>query len=144
MSETEFDVTDQENFDCTANRTKGDTFNDLVLINHFLDKIVLGQDAPDIGNLNQTNAVSGTGSLGAQVETCITTYNRPPNFMLVDVCRHIYSCRNNHLTCRPFSIMNLVLDLYSRWQQTSTVFNITPLLLLHPPSQLPPLSLQRH
>jgi len=84
MSETEFDVTDQKNFDCTANRTKGDTFNDLVLINHFLDKIVLGQDAPDIGNLNQTNAVSGTGSLGDQVETCITTYNRPPNFMLVD------------------------------------------------------------
>ena len=70
----------------------------MFLINHFLDTIVLGQAAPDIAKLNVTNSLSGPGSLGAQVSTCIATQGRPPNFMLVDVCRHIYSCRDNHLT----------------------------------------------
>jgi len=81
--ETAFDVTDTT-FDCLVNRSKGDSSTEMFLINHFLDTIVLGQDAPDIAALNQTNAVSGTGSLGTQVNTCITTQGRPPNFLLVD------------------------------------------------------------
>ena len=141
MWETAFDVTDQT-FDCLVNRSKGDTSLNMFLINHFLDKIVLGQAAPDIDKLNETNAASGLGSLGAQVSTCQTTQGRPPNFMLVDVCCHIYSCRNKHLTYRPFSIMNLVVDLYSRWQQTSTGFHTPRLVLLQ--LLLPHLSLELH
>lgn len=89
--ETKFDVLDPT-FDCLVNRSKGDSSTEMFLINHFLDTTVLGQAAPDIANLNVTNAFSGPGSLGAQVSTCITTQGRPPNFMLVDVCLHIYSC----------------------------------------------------
>jgi hypothetical protein len=57
----------------------------MYLINHFLDQLVLGQPVPYIDKLNQTNAASGPGSLGTQVETCVASYGRPPNFLLVDV-----------------------------------------------------------
>ncbi|KAF8481957.1 PLC-like phosphodiesterase [Russula ochroleuca] len=83
MWETAFDVTDTT-FDCNVNRSKGDTSTELFLINHFLDKIVLGEDAPDPEDANVTNSVSGTGSLGAQVQTCVAAQGRSPNFMLVD------------------------------------------------------------
>ncbi|THH19031.1 hypothetical protein EW146_g2060 [Bondarzewia mesenterica] len=81
--ETAFDVTDTT-FDCNVNRTKGDTSTQMYLINHFLDTLVLGQPAPDSSRANTTNAVSGTGSLGLQVETCAAEHSRNPNFMLVD------------------------------------------------------------
>ncbi len=84
MWETAFDVTDTT-FDCNVNRSKGDTSTELFLINHFLDKVVLGQPAPDPEHANVTNAVSGTGSLGTQVQTCVAAHGRNPNFMLVDV-----------------------------------------------------------
>jgi hypothetical protein len=87
MWETAFDVTDTT-FDCNVNRSKGDTSTELFLINHFLDKIVLGEDAPDPEDANVTNSVSGTGSLGTQVQTCVAAHGRSPNFMLVDVCIH--------------------------------------------------------
>ncbi|KAJ6621097.1 PLC-like phosphodiesterase [Mycena sp. CBHHK59/15] len=82
--ETPFDVTDTT-FDCSINRTKSsNTDTQMYLINHFLDKIVLGNAAPDIDAANTTNAVSGVGSLGTQVGTCVGDYGRAPNFMLVD------------------------------------------------------------
>ncbi|KAI0782491.1 PLC-like phosphodiesterase [Irpex lacteus] len=82
--ETAFDVTDTT-FDCNVNRTKGDPTQQLYLINHFLDKAsVFGLPAPDVGNAATTNAASGTGSLGLQVETCEAQYGRAPNFLLVD------------------------------------------------------------
>jgi hypothetical protein len=80
--ESPFDVT--TTFDCSINRTKGDTSTQMYLINHFLDTLVLEQPTPDTALLNQTNGLSGTNSLGAQVSTCLTTQGRPPNFMLVD------------------------------------------------------------
>jgi len=82
--ESPFDVTTPSTFDCSINRTKGDPSTEMYLINHFLDTPILGQSSPDTALLNQTNAVSGTNSLGAQVSTCLTTQGRPPNFMLVD------------------------------------------------------------
>jgi hypothetical protein len=85
MWESAFDVTDTT-FDCNVNRSKGDTSTELLLINHFLDTIVLGQPAPDPEDANVTNGVSGTGSLGVQVQTCVAAHGRSPNFMLVDVC----------------------------------------------------------
>jgi len=81
--ETAFDVTDPA-FDCNVNRTEGDTASQMYLINHFLDRVLLQQPVPDISQANVTNSVSGPGSLGAQVDTCVTQNGRPPNFMLVD------------------------------------------------------------
>jgi len=81
--ETAFDVTDTT-FDCNVNRSKGDSSTEMFLINHFLDTLLFGQPTPDIAALNQTNAANGTGSLGTQVNTCLTTQGRPPNFLLVD------------------------------------------------------------
>ena len=49
------------------------------------DKVLLGNPVPDKDNADTTNAASGTGSLGTQVETCTSQYGRAPNFMLVDV-----------------------------------------------------------
>jgi len=83
MWETAFDVTDTT-FDCKVNRSNGDASTELFLINHFLDETVLGQPAPDPQDANVTNGVSGTGSLGVQVQTCVASQGRNPNFMLVD------------------------------------------------------------
>ncbi|KAG6879867.1 hypothetical protein C0992_010536 [Termitomyces sp. T32_za158] len=86
--ETAFDVIDAGLFDCTVNRTKGDTTTQMYLINHFLDKTVLGQAAPDVDKANVTNAASGAGSLGEQVKNCTSVNSRPPNFLLVDQAAH--------------------------------------------------------
>ncbi|KAJ7246298.1 PLC-like phosphodiesterase [Mycena haematopus] len=81
--ETPFDVTDPA-FDCSVNRTKGDSSTQMYLINHFLDTILFGSPVPDVAAANVTNAVSGDGSLGAQVNTCVAAYGRAPNYLLVD------------------------------------------------------------
>ncbi|KAF7784045.1 hypothetical protein Agabi119p4_210 [Agaricus bisporus var. burnettii] len=83
--ETAFNVVDPT-FDCNVNRTNTqvETASQMYLINHFLDKIILGNPAPDIEKLNVTNAATGPGSLGAQVETCVAQNSKPPNFLLVD------------------------------------------------------------
>ncbi|KAH0590970.1 PI-PLC X domain-containing protein [Termitomyces sp. J132] len=82
--ETAFDVTDPSLFDCAVNRTKGDTSTQMYLINHFLDKLLVGAPIPDVAKANITNAASGAGSLGEQVTTCTSVNTRPPNFLLVD------------------------------------------------------------
>jgi len=80
--ETPFDVTGA--FDCSVNRTKGDTSTQMYLINHFLDTIAFNSPVPDVTHANTTNGVSGTNSLGAQVDMCVAAYSRAPNYMLVD------------------------------------------------------------
>ncbi|KAF9481650.1 PLC-like phosphodiesterase [Pholiota conissans] len=82
--ETEFNVVDPS-FNCDVNRTHStDPTTQMFLINHFLDKIVLGVPVPFVAQLNVTNAASGAGSLGAQVDTCKAAHGRAPNFLLVD------------------------------------------------------------
>ncbi|KAJ7446426.1 PLC-like phosphodiesterase [Mycena galericulata] len=81
--ESPFDVTDPA-FDCSINRTKGDTSTQMYLINHFLDTILFGEPVPDVSAANVTNAVSGVGSLGTQVNTCVADYGKAPNYLLVD------------------------------------------------------------
>jgi hypothetical protein len=93
MWETAFDVTDTS-FNCNVNRTNGDAPTQLYTINHFLDKIVLNQFAPDPEDAATTNALSGTGSLGLQVQTCAAQNGRNPNFMLVDVCIYCHARRS--------------------------------------------------
>ncbi|OAX44460.1 PLC-like phosphodiesterase [Rhizopogon vinicolor AM-OR11-026] len=80
--ETAYDVT--TSFDCSVNRSNSVTSTSMYLINHFLDTLVLGQPTPDMSQLNQTNAVSGTNSLGEQFDLCISQQGKNPNFMLVD------------------------------------------------------------
>lgn len=91
MWETPFDPTDQT-FPCTIQRPDGlsvaDGKNRLYLANHNLNAelSLLGTSllVPDVSQLNQTNNVTGYGSLGLAANTCITTYDRPPNVLNVD------------------------------------------------------------
>ncbi|KAG1810215.1 PLC-like phosphodiesterase [Suillus plorans] len=82
--ETAYDVT--TSFDCNVNRSNANTptATSMYLINHFLDTLVLGQPAPDPSQANQTNAVTGSNSLGEQFSLCTGQQGRNPNFMLVD------------------------------------------------------------
>ncbi|KAF8898964.1 PLC-like phosphodiesterase [Infundibulicybe gibba] len=61
--ETAFNVIDPAAFDCS---------------------LLFGQPVPDIAQANVTNGVSGAGSLGQHVNTCVAQNTRPPNFLLVD------------------------------------------------------------
>lgn len=88
MWETPFDQTNQS-FPCTVDRPsslRGQVpTGRLSVINHFLD-IELPDNilVPDRAALNDTNGVSGFGSLGLQAEQCAALYGRYPNFFLVD------------------------------------------------------------
>ncbi|KAF8488538.1 PLC-like phosphodiesterase [Gautieria morchelliformis] len=83
--ETPFDVT-EASFPCSVNRTQGDSTTQLNLINHYLDQVFGGivAPSPNKNQLNVTNGVSGPGSLGQEVTTCVNAHGRPPNFLLVD------------------------------------------------------------
>lgn len=123
--ETAYDVT--TSFDCNVNRSNSDTATSMYLINHFLDTLVLGQPAPAISEANQTNAVSGTNSLGEQFSLCVSQQGRNPNFMLVDVRTSPY------LMVSPLifrSSTSMAVDLSSK---------LLPPLMVSP-TPLPPLS----
>jgi hypothetical protein len=83
----------------------------MYLINHFLDTVILGQPAPDPSQANQTNAVTGTNSLGEQFNLCVGQQGRNPNFMLVDVRAFNYLV--NFFLMVP-SFTSTVVDLYSK------------------------------
>jgi hypothetical protein len=65
-----------------------DAKNRLSLINHNLNVplSVLGANllVPARTELNVTNNVTGTGSLGLGATECLTQWGRPPNFLNVD------------------------------------------------------------
>ena len=67
------DVTDQT-WSCNVNRTSGTASSQLMLINHFLDSVYNLAGTvfyiPNTELLNETNAESGTGSIGAHVTNC--------------------------------------------------------------------------
>jgi hypothetical protein len=123
MWETAFDVTDTT-FNCNVNRTRGDSTTQLSVINHFLDKIVLGQPAPDPGDANVTNAISGVGSLGQQVQTCIAANARNPNFLLVDVCKLSGVIAKLQLTLR--SSTSLAVEVSSKLPPLPMVSHTIP------------------
>jgi hypothetical protein len=89
--ETPFSPTDRE-FPCTVQRPPGlapqDARNRLYMANHNLNLEFnfgsLNLLIPNTALLNETNAVSGYGSLGRMADNCTTNWNRPPNFLLVD------------------------------------------------------------
>ncbi|CAE6428364.1 unnamed protein product [Rhizoctonia solani] len=85
--ETPYNVV-ENSFPCTLNRTDGTAEGKMGLSNHFLDKYasVLGIQSlvPDKDSLNQTNAVSGAGSLGQEAQTCAALNGKQQTFFLVD------------------------------------------------------------
>lgn len=85
--ETPFDVI-ENSFPCSVNRTNGDPASQLMLINHYLDRVLnvagFSIPTPDRDSLNITNAAQGVGSLGLEVSTCEAAHSRAPNFLLVD------------------------------------------------------------
>lgn len=81
------DVTTASFPDCSIDRPSGSTGSGLMyIVNHFLDINVLntGILVPDKGSAPETNAATGTGSIGAQANLCTTQHGSRPNFILVD------------------------------------------------------------
>lgn len=56
----------------------------MMIVNHFLDVDILGILIPDVAEDSTTNAATGSGSIGAQADLCISTWGRTPNLILVD------------------------------------------------------------
>ncbi|KAF2275121.1 PLC-like phosphodiesterase [Westerdykella ornata] len=91
MWETPFSPTGNS-FPCDLGRPEGLSREDqeelLYMANHNLNVEISIADmhllVPNYVQLNQTNGVNGTGSLGEMVQTCTARYARPPNFLLVD------------------------------------------------------------
>ncbi|KAI0885548.1 PLC-like phosphodiesterase [Annulohypoxylon maeteangense] len=89
--ETPFDPTDQK-FPCTVQRppnlAEKDAKDRLYMINHNLnvELSILGTNmlVPARTELNVTNNVTGTGSLGLSANNCRSDWGRPPNFLNVD------------------------------------------------------------
>ncbi|PWY81851.1 PLC-like phosphodiesterase [Aspergillus heteromorphus CBS 117.55] len=89
--ETPFSPTDSD-FPCTEQRppnlSQQDAEDRMYMANHNLNIDVsiasISLLLPNTAALNQTNAVSGYGSLGLMAQNCTAMWNRPPNFLLVD------------------------------------------------------------
>ncbi|KAM5463063.1 hypothetical protein MauCBS54593_007722 [Microsporum audouinii] len=89
--ETPFSPTDR-NFPCDVQRppnlNEADARKRMYMANHNLNLEISIAGAtilvPNFVLLNETNAVSGFGSLGAMAGNCTEKWNRPPNFLLVD------------------------------------------------------------
>ncbi|KAF2846320.1 PLC-like phosphodiesterase [Plenodomus tracheiphilus IPT5] len=89
--ETPFSPTSAE-FPCTLGRPEGLAENQMrnmmYMANHNLNAEInfagLSLLVPNVAQINQTNALSGDGSLGLMTNTCTSNWDRPPNFLLVD------------------------------------------------------------
>ncbi|KAJ5803562.1 uncharacterized protein N7503_006012 [Penicillium pulvis] len=83
--ETPYDVTDATFSNCSIDRPAGASASGrMYLVNHYLDRDILGIDIPDRDAAATTNAASGGGSLGAQAKECEALYDHAPNVMLAD------------------------------------------------------------
>lgn len=81
--ETAYDVLNFSS--CALNRPPGSDGDGLMMIvNHFLDVDLLGILIPDVSEDSVTNAATGAGSIGAQADLCIETWDRSPNLILLD------------------------------------------------------------
>ena len=81
--ETAYDVTSFSS--CGLDRPPGSNGDGLMMIvNHFLDIDIFGIDIPDVAADSTTNAATGSTSIGAQSDLCISTWGRSPNLILLD------------------------------------------------------------
>ena len=91
MWETPFSPTDRA-FPCTPqrppNRPRSVREDRMYMANHNLNVEIdiagISLDVPAYTLLDETNAVTGFGSLGLTTENCTADWGRPPNFLLVD------------------------------------------------------------
>ncbi|GAA5844082.1 hypothetical protein JCM9279_003727 [Rhodotorula babjevae] len=85
--ETPYGQTDNS-FPCNVDRVTGSADNKMYLVNHYLDvnTTIFGQvvPVPATAALEETNTLTGTGSLGAQASTCLAEHGYYPTFTLVD------------------------------------------------------------
>ncbi|KAH9876308.1 hypothetical protein J1614_004187 [Plenodomus biglobosus] len=89
--ETPFSPTSAE-FPCNLGRPEGlaedQMRNMMYMANHNLNAEIsfagMSLLVPNVAEINQTNGLSGNGSLGLMANTCTTMWDRPPNFLLVD------------------------------------------------------------
>ena len=87
--ETPFETTDPTFPSCALHRpaNTGATPPEdrMFIMNHFLqDEILPDVFIPAADDTHETNAATGEGSIGAQVEVCVREWGRKPNFVLVD------------------------------------------------------------
>ena len=83
--ETPFDVTDATFSNCSLDRPAGASPSGrMYIVNHFLDVDIFGILVPDEEKAPQTNAASGSGSIGAQATLCEGIYQQAPKGVLLD------------------------------------------------------------
>jgi hypothetical protein len=85
--ETPFDTTDKTFNECKIDRQNNvnpDGKSSMYIVNHFLDLSIFGILIPDMVDAAKTNAVTGSGSIGAQASLCKGIYGRNPNVVLID------------------------------------------------------------
>ncbi|MCJ1285325.1 hypothetical protein MMC26_004665 [Xylographa opegraphella] len=83
--ETPYDTTDPTFPECTIDRPRGvSAAGRMYIVNHFLDLDIFGILIPNNAANEQTNAATGSGSIGAQVEICEGLYAYAPKGVLVD------------------------------------------------------------
>ncbi|KAF2867359.1 PLC-like phosphodiesterase [Massariosphaeria phaeospora] len=91
MFENDFENDAPTDYSCTPDRP-GDLTSEtaassgrMFLMNHFLYSTQLfGIQSPNDTYVNVTNAQTGLGALGTQIQECTGVYSKPPNFVLVD------------------------------------------------------------
>ncbi|KAK7178643.1 hypothetical protein PSPO01_15297 [Paraphaeosphaeria sporulosa] len=87
--ENDFENESPSNYTCTPNRPSGLTTSStggrMFLMNHFLYSTALfGIQQPNSTYVNVTNAETGLGALGTQLDNCTNVYGQAPQFVLVD------------------------------------------------------------
>jgi hypothetical protein len=87
--ETPFDTTDPHFAQCTLdrpNKLDADGRSSMYIVNHFLDTDLAGSGilVPDKADAARTNSAHGDGSIGDQVDLCVSTHGRNPNVVLID------------------------------------------------------------
>ncbi|ODH46804.1 hypothetical protein GX48_07103 [Paracoccidioides brasiliensis] len=83
--ETPFDTTDPLFLHCKIDRPpNANPDGRMYIMNHYLDIERIGLLFPDRFSAPRTNAATGKGSIGAQVELCAAMHGRKPNVVLVD------------------------------------------------------------
>ena len=88
--ETPFDTINPSFPQCTIDRPQDIASNAskvsqrMYIMNHYLDTSVLGMFLPNRRDAKKTNAKTGPGSIGAQVDLCVKMHGYKPKGVLVD------------------------------------------------------------
>ena len=87
--ETPYQNTDENFPGCEIDRPSGANPDGyMYIVNHMLQIEFLGIYFPDRLSADDTNAATGDGSIGAQVDLCDGIYGRKPQVVLLDFVSH--------------------------------------------------------